>query len=264
MHMTMLVKTRVRKMLLGSLVALGVALVAGDAQADLIDFSVDGSGSPIFPGQIIDDEFLPLGLTIEADNFTRAFDWAIIFDSANPTGGDSDLGSPGTVGNASTAVLGHILILSERGGLGPGGLVAIPDDEGERPAGTITFRWAQPITQLGYHLIDVENDPAEMSGFFRAFSSGGIIGTRTFADLQVRDPSIVYGNNSINRITPLAASEFDATSFDEVVIRLGGSGAIDTLVWQAVPEPPTLWLVGVGAAVCLGMSRRRRRRHLDG
>lgn len=236
--------------------AVCLLLLCGSVRADTITFSKDGEGNWLARGQIIDDEFTSIGVTVSADNPNRSFDYAIIFDSKHPTGGDTDLKTPGSLGNAKDERLGKILILSERGYLNCKGHVAIPDDEGRNPAGTITFTWDTPITELGFHLVDIEDNAAERAGYFMALKSGGtVIATLDFGDLEARDSSIDFGNNSVNWIDPIAAWEFGASSFDQVVIGFGGSAGIDNLTWKSVPEPAawTLLLVAAGAL----LARRR-------
>lgn len=73
--------------------------------------------------------------------------------------------------------------------------------------------------------------------------------------------TVQFGNNSANRIDPLA---FDQGVY-EVIISLGGSGAIDNLVFSAeppgtfaVPEPSTFLLLGTGLVGLIGYHRRQR------
>ena len=253
-------KIGLRSLLTGSALVLGLALGVSEAGANVIGFSVDANGNIIVAGQIIDNEYLP-GVTFEAENLSDGPDWAIAFDSSAPTGGDFDLATPGSLGNAAGASLGNILIISENSALDGDGNVAIPDDEGSKPAGTITVTFAAPIIDLGFHLIDIE-DNVETEGFVMALMYGGSeVGTLTYLDLQTRDSSIKYGDNSVNWITPIAASEFDggATWFDQAVFYFNGSGGIDTLTFASVPEPTTLLLFGTGAAV-VGIRQWRRKR----
>ena len=147
-----------------------------------------------------------------------------------------------------------------------------PDDEGSNPAGSITFAFDGLISSFGFHLVDIENNGAEQGGYFAAFYSGDVeVGSVTFGDLTTAshafyDPTITFGNNSVNRVQPFLASDsFFASSnpyFDMVIISLGGSGAVDNVVFSPVPvpEPGTLLLLGTGLAGLAGYCRRRRRK----
>ena len=78
--------------------------VDGRTGCQTIDFNTDGNGDSIFFGQVIDSTtYSALGLYIYAGYGTNASgdttsnpidNPAVIFDSANPSGGDVDLGTP--------------------------------------------------------------------------------------------------------------------------------------------------------------------------
>jgi len=234
------------------------------AAAVLLDFDTDSLGNPIAAGQIIDDEYASLGVMIQTTNLGIGPNLGVAFNSDNPTGGDTDLRTPGTVGNAMNESFGNLLIIQENGGdTNNDGIIDVaPDDEGGRPAGYHTFTFDVPITSIGFVLVDIEG-PEEIidganptSGFFQAFDNGTPIGTVSFADF---DGSVVFGDNSVNRIDPILASDFGVASFNKVVFNFGGSGGIGELTFSPVPEPGTLLLIGSGL-VGLGVGARRRNR----
>ena len=59
-----------------------------------IDFETDALGNPLVAGQVIDDEWAAWGITASFSVNAPSTGPLMIFDSANPTGGDVDLGSP--------------------------------------------------------------------------------------------------------------------------------------------------------------------------
>lgn len=242
---------------------------ADPAKAILLDFDIDASGNPIVAGQIIDDEYASFGVTIETINVGGGPDLGVAFDSANPTGGDNDLQTPGsTTGNAKAGSFGNVLIIQENGGASDGMINVDPDDEGSRPAGFHTFIFDTAITSIGFVLIDIEgleeiNGTSPTSGFFQAFNNGTLIGTVSFEDFITAGPffdsSVVFGNNSVNRIDPILASDFGAAGFNKVVFNFGGSGGLDEVDTSPVPEPGTLLLLG-SSMVGMGAIVRKRTR----
>ena len=100
----------------------------------LIDWETAPDGTPLTAGTFITDQYASVGLTVSATEFG-----AMIFDSANPTGGDTDL---------ATDTLGNILIISEDGD------PTDPDDNGE--GGTITLSWENPIRFEDTLVLDVD------------------------------------------------------------------------------------------------------------
>ncbi len=237
--------------------------------AILIDFDTDATGNPILAGQIIDDEYAALGVLIETINLGGGPNLGVAFNSGSPTGGDTDLRTPGSTGNATAESFGNILIIQENFGASGGMITVPPDDEGSRPAGFHTFTFDQPITSIGFILIDIEG-PDEIvdganpaSGFFQAMNNGTLIGTVSFEDFITAGPffdsSVMFGNNSVNRIDPILASAFGAAAFNKVVFNFGGSGGLAVVIFAPVPEPGTLLLIGSGL-VGIGVGARRRNR----
>jgi hypothetical protein len=67
------------------------------------------------------------------------------------------------------------------------------------------------------------------------------------------------GNNTANRIDPFVAQALGLEGFDQVVIHLGGSGAVDNVRYTIpVPEPSTAFLIGLGLSLS-AIARRSRR-----
>lgn len=215
------------------------------------------------------------GLTISAENFS--FDaetgehpnLALGFDTGETGTADPDLEGPAWAGgNLSPAVLaslelGTAIIIAENDvdevdnetGIGPpDGLVDSPDDEGNRPAGVITFELDDPVSSVGFDLIDVEGVIEEPGNLATFLMGGVVIASIPFSEFLpggLHDQGAVFGNNTVNRIAPIGGFG----PFDEIEITLGGSAAVDNLV-VGMPAPGVAGLFALGLGL-LGLSRRR-------
>ncbi len=209
-----------------ALAAFGVS--AAQAQSIFIDFDRDAHGNIIRAGQVLDSEYSGVGVSIKANNFTGP-DKAIAFDSQNPTGGDTDL---------RTKNQGNVLIIAENDkDANKDGLVDVPDDEGSRPSGWVEFSFAQDILSGGLSFIDIEEKGGRID-FFQGSN-------------QVNEIAIAAkGDNSFQTLN------WSGFTYDRMRVNLAGSGAMDDLRAEAVPEPATM--IGLGAAAAF-MARRRRR-----
>ena len=183
----------------------------------MIDFDTDGDGNALLPGQIIDDEFAALGITVTThDPYNHP---AMIFDSSNPTGGDWDLGTPnqdfggpgvgsggkeGKPGENSLS-LDNILIISEDGD------GSDPDDNAH--GGTFIFTFDDPVEVAALEILDIDNN--EKYGEIVTYAGdSSIISTTPFERL---------GNNSYQVVDVMA----EGVSYMEVY--LSGSGAIGSI-----------------------------------
>lgn len=229
--------------------AASLALTGVASAETVIDFESLNHGD-IVNGQIA-------GININAINNGGGPDLAVVFDSTRTQTNDSDLEDAWDAGNIpSQTVLGNLLIIQEHGPDRAGNVD--PDDEGSRPAGYFTFHFDQAISSFGFDLIDVEAQGEFTAAYFASFhENGSLLAKVNFSDLITRDSSIVFGNNSANRITPFTLAELGIGAFDEVHIGMGGSGAIDNLRYQVVPTPAA---AGVGLMLLTGLAARRRRR----
>ena len=243
----------------------GATVVAGvfGAQGLTIDFE------GLEHGRIVNTQYAGThGVTISVNNTGGGPDLGVAFNT-NLTGTqDPDLESPWGVGNLpSSTDLGNILIIQENSnGIGDG-IADDPDDEGSRPAGVITFDFDAEISSFGFDIVDVEG-PTEYgqdSGYVAAFfNNGSEIGRVGFGDLidsnsAYYDGTIAWGDNSINRVSPITSADFGL--FDEVRISLGGSAGVDNVTFEhpPVPEPATMTLLGLGLAGLAVRSRKNRR-----
>jgi hypothetical protein len=214
-------------------------------------------------GEIITNQFLASeGFLVSANNLARPFDLAIVFDTNRTGTADPDLeGPPWSGGNLPlNTQLGNALILAENNTdvVAPFGFIDSPDDEGTRPAGDLIFQYNRQITSFGFDIVDVEGvmDENGRVTFFRdnvqqaQVNFSQLVTPGTFFD-----PTIAFGDHSINRIRPFTAAQLGTTSFDRVVVRLGGSGALDNIV---VPEPAVSAAMVLGAVMLVTRHRRRR------
>ncbi|MEM9219978.1 MAG: pre-peptidase C-terminal domain-containing protein [Cyanobacteria bacterium P01_F01_bin.150] len=154
-----------------------------------IDFDTSSQGD-LSAGDVVTDQFE--GLNVEAaDDLT-----AMIFDSANPTGGDSDLAS---------LTLGNILIISEDGDS------TDPDDNAK--GGTLMFDWDGVVNVESLGLLDIE----EAGGMVTLYGADDITVLAT-----VDIPGL--GDNSIQSL------DIGTTDVGKMDVLLAGSGAIAEII----------------------------------
>lgn len=234
-----------------------LALAAGTASADVLE-TIDFSG--LVHGEIVGAQFQGShGVTIDARNYSRSFDLAVAFDTHRTGTRDDDLEDPWTMGNlVGNTNLGNALILQENNSGISDGVADRPDDEGSRPAGWIRFSFDDMKTGIGFDILDLESPDVEATSV-KLYLEGSLVATIDFADFvsagaDLYDPTVVYGNNSANRIGVITADELGIEGFDTAKFKLGGSMAIDTI--KVVPTPGTFAMLGLGGACVV---RRRRR-----
>jgi hypothetical protein len=190
------------------------------------------------------------GVKIVADNFSRAFDYAVLFDSEMTGTADADLEAffSGTQrwsgGNLVGEQLDLMLILQENLLGCDTGTCKSPDDEGNRPAGTLSFLFEVPILTFGFDLIDIDSLVSENG----SITFNDIKGGSATIDFKTLLDGLEIGNNTANRIESLVAEELGLAPVDEVVFTMAGSAALDNLTFKfaAVPEPSTAALIGLG------------------
>lgn len=147
-----------------------------------LDFETDGAGNSLKAGEFIDDEYKEAyGLTISSlkisDKTEDPNHKTMIFDTANPTGDDKDLGSPhkdfggpgeshdGTSGEdgGNRQPLSNVLIISQDNN---------PNDPNDKAnGGVMRFDWEDP-TQLNYiDILDV--DKGDINNKIRTYNEQG-------------------------------------------------------------------------------------------
>jgi hypothetical protein len=198
------------------------------------------------------------GVDIVADNFSRDFDYAVLFDSEMTGTADADLEAffggneqRWSGGNLVGEQLDLMLILQENPLGCDAGTCKSPDDEGNRPAGTLSFLFAVPILTFGFDLIDVDSLVTENG----SVTFNDIKGGSATIDFKALLVGLEIGNNTANRIDSLVFEELKLAPVDEVVFTMGGSAALDNVTFK-VPEPSTAALIGLGL---LGLAYAGRR-----
>lgn len=184
-----------------------------------IDFDTDGTGSSLAAGEVIIDQYANLGLTVSTPVNPYG---AMIFDSANPTGGDIDLGTPtqpdgpgiGTdagAGIGNLAPQGHVLIISEDGD------ASDPDDNAT--GGTLRFDLNDPARFVGVNLLDI--DLKERNVTVQVFEEEQLIQSIAAQNL---------GDNSFQSI------DLDGVMGDRLDVNLVNSGAVTELNYVKILE----------------------------
>ena len=200
--------------------------------------------------------------TLHALNFHNADSRLVAFDTRHRGTRDPDIEGPngedGTwaAGNLNADdVLGTVLIIQSIDDAFAGytdadrTAVVQPDDEerhrdGVQPgAGEITLKLDREVSAVRFTLIDVEQTEAfeNQTASYVVFACGEKQVTVAFAefidaDSAFYDPSIRFGDHSANRLPAVTAAELGLPWIDQVVINLGGSGAVGGLSYLEDPN----------------------------
>lgn len=163
--------------------ALFQGLTALPAVADAMPDSLDFESPDVMAGTIVSDQFA--GVTISSDDLAP-----MIFDTANPTGGDTDLASD---------TLGNVLIISEDGDS------TDPDDNAA--GGTLRFEWDNLVNIDSVDFIDIEEG--------------------WFIDLFDAD-NMLLGSLDIATTADgeFGTTDIDVSGVSSMEVNLAGSGAI--------------------------------------
>ncbi|MEO0939724.1 MAG: cadherin-like domain-containing protein [Pseudomonadota bacterium] len=150
-------------------------------------------------GTVVDTEYKQDGVTISAIGGSNK---AMIFDTANPTGGDTDL---------ATNNLGNVLIISEDGNSGN------PDDEAH--GGTLRFTFDEEVDVKSLTFLDIEE-----SAWVKFYDADG----KHIKTIDVHG----VGNNGQRKV------DFNVDGVARMDVILGGSGAIDNLEFDVPNAAP--------------------------
>lgn len=151
-------------------------------------------------GDVVENQYSANGVTISSASTSNP---VMVFDTANPTGGDTDL---------ATNNLSNVLIISEDGDSSD------PDDNGG--GGTFVFEFDAPTTVINFNVLDIEQQ-----GSVRLYDVNGNL----MADL----PLTVTGDNGQGVMN---------VNYDNVArmeVELDGYGAIDNVCFEEPVVQPT-------------------------
>jgi hypothetical protein len=248
-------------MRLGSAVALAalggiLASLPGEGQALTTTITFNG----LSHGRIVDTDFAAQGLAqIVTTNLGGGPNYGVIFDTHRTGTEDPDLEDPWNGGNLpSNTALGGILIIQENTNGCGDDVCNKPDDEGSRPAGSFDLLFSTSLSAFGLDLVDIENTSDEPG--LLVFFDGANQVSRSWSDLKTADPSIVWGDNFINRVAPITAASIGLSEIDRVLVQMGGSGGLDNLVLVEREFPPVAEPTLIGVAALLGALAAARRR----
>ncbi len=144
-------------------------------------------------GDIVAGQYTTSGVTISSTGGP-----AMIFDTDNPTGGDSDL---------ATDNMGNVLIISEDGDSSD------PDDDAA--GGTFTFQFTEPTKVLNFRVLDTEE-----RGYVRLYDEdGNLMKTLTM-------PSTSDGGQATMNVYEEGVYRME--------VQLCGSGAIDAICFEEI------------------------------
>jgi hypothetical protein len=194
--------------------------LGGPAHCQTLDFDFTiGSDEPV-AGQTLTEEWADIGLHVSAENNVPGHpDKAIVFDSSNVSGEDTDLATPG-YGPGNDEPLGNLLIVAEDDvDADFDGLVDDPDDEAG--GGFLNFDFDEPVSICSAVILDIDEDNP----------------TRILISFADGSPQAVLfvpnaGDNSVQYVG------MDYSGVSRLQFAFGGSGAIAQI--QFVPCPSVL------------------------
>jgi len=181
-----------------------------------------GSDEGMVAGNLIDNEWAEMGMMVSARNQNASNpDKAILFDTANPTGGDDDLMTPNPAGFDNDTALGHVLIIAENDedSAPDDGLVDDPDDEAA--GGSLYFDFENKATICSVTLLDIDEKLGTELRFYRN------------GDLVTPDETfsiVTLGDGSVQRV------EVREPDVDRFEVYFKGSGAVGRVELLPCPQ----------------------------
>ena len=220
------------------------AQFCSSSQAAVLDF--EGFSA----GRIVDNEYA--GVAISGKNRGTGPDAAIAFDTANPTGGDDDLGGPfsspqnGALSQSFNP--GNVLIIQEQHTCDFGaGNCGTPDDEMHGGVFHIEFETVVTLASIDFFDIERDEDNASPDSEIHLFDASG-------AEIQAGTFFVPFtgGDNTWNQLA------MGISGVKRMEIELAGSGAIDNIVYAPVPIPAAglLFLSGLAGLGVLARAKR--------
>lgn len=225
--------------------------------ATVIDFDTDSAGNTLAAGTAITNQYAADGVTFyQIDTYiqgsTTELSDLMVFDSANPTGGDSDLATPG-YHPTNTVGLGNVLIISEDND------ASDPDDQANGGRFYVELDPSKQYKVDTVTFLDIEDKRAKgeartqnNSTFFALFDSSQ---TQIGSNYWVTG----LGDNSVETLN------VDVSGAQYMYFSFHTSGALAgfelTSEAVAASEPAALALMSLGLAGL--MITRRRNRSLE-
>jgi Flp pilus assembly protein TadG len=184
-----------------------------------IDFETDAAGAALTAGQVIDTEWAAWGAQVSSSS--QASHPAMIFDSAAPTGGDTDLGAanasyggPGvgdggrnTAPGKNSAPLGKVLIVQENS-------TGVPDDNAN--GGKLIFSFNYGVNIDDVEILDVDDYAG--AGTVKAYSDAA------GATLIATGKMLGLGDNSMQIV------KLSAAAVRRLEVDLPAGGAVASVV----------------------------------
>lgn len=185
-----------------------------------LEFETDTAGAALVAGQIIDTEWAAWGVHITTHN--PANHPAMIFNTANPTGGDFDLGAPNEayggpgigIGGGpampgyNNAPLGKVLIVAESNNS------SYPDDSAN--GGTLIFTFDYPVRIDDVRILDI--DDVNAAGTIKAYKDTA--GVNLIATGKMKG----FGDNSVQTVA------VNGSEVRRLEIKFPQSGAVASIV----------------------------------